>query len=157
EGGTVFIDEIGELPLELQPRLLGALERRTVKPVGGDVPVKLDVRIIAATNRDLEREVKDGRFREDLLVRLDILPFTLPPLRERPEDVELLVERFLGDAPSGTGVPLELKPEAKARLLAWRWPGNVRELRNIIDRGASISEGRWFRVPDDLEDSLEVQ
>jgi DNA-binding NtrC family response regulator len=148
-GGTVFIDEIGELPLDLQARILGVLERRQVKRVGADTTRKIDVRVIAATNRDLAREVRHGRFREDLLFRLNVLKVTLPPLRERPEDVVLLTERFLGELPER----LELQADALARLLAHRWPGNVRELRNIIDRGASMSD-RFFRVPDDLERSF---
>ncbi len=148
--GTVFIDEIGELPLDLQSRMLRVLERRQVKRVGENITRKVDVRIVAATNRDLAREVERGTFRQDLYFRLNVVMVRLPPLRERPDDIELLARQFLLDAPAPFGEALELKDDALARLKAYAWPGNVRELRNIIDRGASVSDS-VYRVPDDLE------
>lgn len=144
DGGTVFIDEIGELPLDLQPRILRVLERRQIKRVGGSSVKTVDVRIIAATHRDLAAEVSAGRFREDLFFRLNVLNVVLPPLRERREDIVAIAEHLL----SGSG--LELREDARARLAAHSWPGNVRELRNIVERGAAISE-RFFRVPADLD------
>ena len=155
DGGTVFIDEIGELPLELQARILRVLERRQVKRVGSNTTKSVSVRVVAATNRDLETEVERGRFRRDLYFRLNVVKVTLPSLRERPEDVEHLVQMFLAIAPTPTGQPLEIRPDDLKRLLGYHWPGNVRELRNIIDRGASISD-RYFRVPEDLERSAEL-
>jgi DNA-binding NtrC family response regulator len=126
-GGTVFLDEIGELPLELQPKLLRLLERREVLRVGGRAPVSVDVRIVSATHRQLEKEVNAQRFRADLFYRLSVLRITLPPLRDRSEDIPLLVQHFLGDGP---------QPD-ESLLKQWMthpWPGNVRELRNAIER-----------------------
>ena len=148
-GGTLFIDELGELPLELQPRLLRVLEKREVRRVGTNTPRAVDVRVVAATNRDLWREVSEGRFREDLYFRLAVVKLKLPPLRERPEDVVLLAQRFLAELPE----PLTLPDEARAQLLAHPWPGNVRELRNTIDRGAALSD-RVFRLPEDFGQSI---
>jgi len=136
-GGTLFLDEIGELPRELQPKLLRVLDRREVRPVGADRPRAVDVRIIAATNRDLKLEVNDGGFREDLYYRLGGFPITVPPLRERVEDIQLLADHFwatfLGDP--GSVVPAELLAE----LTAHRWPGNVRELRHRVEQLALTS------------------
>jgi transcriptional regulator with GAF, ATPase, and Fis domain len=154
DGGTVFIDEIGELPLELQSRILGVLERRQVKRVGADQIRKVEVRVIAATNRDLREEVRAGRFREDLLFRLNVVSVSLPPLRERTGDIALLTERFLEDLVPPGGAPLTLRQEALQRLQTYDWPGNVRELRNIVDRGAAMSD-LVFRVPEDLEQSFQ--
>ncbi|MBI4821812.1 MAG: sigma-54-dependent Fis family transcriptional regulator [Deltaproteobacteria bacterium] len=151
--GTVFIDEVGELPLTLQARLLGVLERRQIKRVGDDVVRPVDVRLVAATNRDLEAEVEAGRFRKDLYFRLAVVKIRLPPLRQRPEDLEMLVERFLSSTLSATGQPIRIKPEELRRLAQYSWPGNVRELRNVIDRGASMAD-EWFRVPDDFDVGL---
>jgi transcriptional regulator with PAS, ATPase and Fis domain len=130
-GGTLFLDEIGELPLDMQPRLLGALERRRVIPVGASTPESFDVRVIAATNRDLRREVNRGSFREDLFFRLAVAVVDLPPLRERPEDIPLYVdEHFAGEA--------QLDADTLARLSAQRGPGNVRELHNALERAALV-------------------
>ena len=130
-GGTVFLDELGELPLELQPALLGVLERRQFLRLGGTEPVEVDVRIIAATHRDLRREVNAGTFRADLYFRLAVARLLVPPLRERPEDLEPLVlslaER-LGEPPGHNPLAAVL-----ATLRAQRWPGNVRELRNVVE------------------------
>ncbi|MBI2375053.1 MAG: sigma-54-dependent Fis family transcriptional regulator [Deltaproteobacteria bacterium] len=154
-GGTVFIDEIGELPLSLQARLLGVLERRQVKRVGDDAVRSVDVRLVAATNRDLEREWQEGRFRQDLYFRLAVVKVRLPPLRERPEDVAMLIDMFLASSSSPTGEPPEIRPDDVRRLISYAWPGNVRELRNVIERGASLAD-RWFAIPDDFDFGLEL-
>jgi len=126
-GGTVFLDEIGELPLELQPRLLRVLERREVQRVGGNAPIPVDVRIVAATHRRLEEEVNKGRFRADLFYRLSVLHVEVPPLRERKEDIPMLAARFGGEGFALDAATLE-------RLSQHDWPGNVRELRNVVER-----------------------
>ena len=140
-GGTLFLDEIGELPLDLQTRLLGAIERRQVRPVGGSAAIDLDVRVVAATHRNVERDVEDGRFRLDLFHRVAGLHVRVPPLRERPLDVGLLADRFA--AAIGGAASSSLTPELRGRLASHRWPGNVRELKNTIERllllGASPS------------------
>jgi DNA-binding NtrC family response regulator len=136
-GGTIFIDEIGELELDMQPRLLRALESRKVKQVGAAQYKEIDVRVIAATNRDLREEVKAGRFREDLYHRLAVVRVTLPTLRERKEDVPALVQEFLA------GKEVEVPAETLALFTEYDWPGNVRELKNVIDRGLSLmGQGR---------------
>ncbi len=150
-GGTLFIDELGELPLELQPRLLRVLEKQELRRVGSNQTRRVDVRVVAATNRQLSREVAEGRFREDLYYRLAVLRLQIPSLRQRPEDVLFLAERFLAEA-SVFG-PLELTEDTRARLLAHRWPGNVRELRNTIERGAALSD-RIFRLPEDFGEGM---
>ncbi|MCK6547781.1 sigma-54 dependent transcriptional regulator [Myxococcota bacterium] len=155
DGGTIFIDEIGELPLSLQPRLLRVLERREVKRVGSNVAKAIDVRVLAATNRDLAREVDEGRFRGDLYFRLAVVKVKIPALRERREDILFLAEHFLRDYLTPRGDPLELRADARERLFSYDWPGNVRELRNTIDRGAALSD-RYFRVPDDFGRSVEL-
>ena len=131
DGGTLFLDEIGELPLELQPLLLRALEQRAVRRVGGARTTELDVRVVAATHRNLAEEVRQGRFRKDLYYRLAVARVRLPPLRERPEDLPLLARAFAAQH----GVPLE--PALLAVLASYDWPGNVRELRNLIARHAA--------------------
>jgi DNA-binding NtrC family response regulator len=137
--GTLFLDELGELPLDLQSRLLGAIERREVQPIGSTETRKVDVRIIAATNRDLRREVNRGAFREDLYFRLAVVPVEMPPLRDRPEDVELYVEAFLEEAQSDhPGVTLDA--ETIARLARQSWRGNVRELRNVLERAIALGD-----------------
>jgi len=133
-GGTLFLDEIGELPLDVQPKLLRALENGEILPLGERRPVHVDVRIIAATHRDLGRFVRDGRFREDLYYRLQVVPIRVPPLRERPEDVAALARHFVRMlAPQDRPAPL-FSPDALALLSTAKWPGNVRELRNVIER-----------------------
>jgi DNA-binding NtrC family response regulator len=146
-GGTVFLDEIGELPAAIQPKFLRVLERREVTRVGGAVPTKVDVRIIAATHRDLRHEIEAGRFREDLYFRLAQVRVVLPPLRDRPEDVPALCRKLLQQTtPSGETIVIE--PSAMAHLQAQPWPGNVRELRNVIDRGAALATHRTIRRAD---------
>jgi two-component system response regulator GlrR len=137
DGGTLFLDEVGELPLELQTRLLGVLERRRVQPVGGREPRPIDVRLVAASNRDLRREINRGAFREDLYFRLAVVTVELPPLRERPEDIPLYVETFLADLAGGEAAPA-LDQETLERLQAAPWRGNVRELRNAVERAVAL-------------------
>jgi DNA-binding NtrC family response regulator len=144
-GGTLFIDEVGELPLELQPRLLRALESRTVQRVGGNTPIPFDVRVVAATHRNLGLEVNRGAFREDLYYRLAVVQLTLPPLRERTEDLPLLVEHLLsvclkGDAKQTATALARLDAPAWARLQQHPWRGNVRELRNAVERALALGE-----------------
>lgn len=135
EGGTLFLDEIGELPADIQVKLLRALQQQTIRRVGGTKEIKLDVRIVAATNRNLAREVEAGRFRLDLYYRLNVFPLHLKPLRERPEDVESLSRLFLTELARKYCVPVpQLSEKALAKARAWSWPGNVRELRNVMER-----------------------
>jgi DNA-binding NtrC family response regulator len=134
--GTVFLDEIGELPTAMQPKLLRVLERRTVKRVGANEARAVDVRVVAATNRDLRAEVNRGAFREDLFFRLSVLSVRLPPLRERGEDVALLAQHFFSELAGERALPEDLR----ARLLGHAWPGNVRELRNAVERALALGE-----------------
>lgn len=136
-GGTLFLDEIGELPLDLQTRLLGAIERRQIQPLGGARPRAVDVRVVAATNRDLRREVNRGNFRSDLYFRLAVVHVELPPLRERAEDIPLYVEAFIEEWAS-MGHPLTIEPQTIEALKKRSWPGNVRELRNALERAAAL-------------------
>ncbi len=143
-GGTIFLDEVGELPLALQPSLLGVLERRVVRRVGGSTDIPLNVRVIAATNRDPAQEVGRGVFRADLFYRLAIIEIHLPPLREHPEDIPLLVEHFLSQV---SGERPSIGPEMMQRLIRHPWPGNVRELRNVIERATALAEAPQLRTP----------
>jgi two-component system response regulator GlrR len=142
DGGTLFFDEIGELPLDVQPALLRALEAGEVQAVGETTAKRVRVRVIAATNRDLEEEVRAGRFREDLFYRLAVLRLAIPPLRERPEDVEVLARLFA----AGLGVP-ELPPELVEQLVGHSWPGNARELRNAVQSFVAIGSVPAVRAP----------
>ena len=148
-GGTLFLDEVGELPLALQPKLLRALQERTVRPVGGDAELPFDARLVAATNRDLELAVEEGRFREDLYYRLNVIGLELPPLRARGNDVLLLAQRFLEHfaARSGKRV-VGLSAAAAQRLVAYAWPGNVRELQNCIERAVALTAYEELTVED---------
>ncbi len=142
QGGTLFLDEIGELSLGLQVKLLRALQEKKVKPVGGTGEVEVDVRVVAATNRELEAEVARGAFRQDLYYRLNVIEVRLPPLRQRHEDVPLLVEHFLRRFARDQGKALSsLTPAAMKRLEAYDFPGNVRELENIIERAVALASG----------------
>jgi two-component system nitrogen regulation response regulator GlnG len=141
-GGTLFLDEIGDMPLELQAKLLRVLQSGEVTSVGGRRPEHVDVRIIAATHRDLDAAVRDGRFREDLLYRLRVVPIEIPPLRERPEDISALAQHFVARyAEELASGPRVLSPDALERLLAHAWPGNVRELENAIKRALVLGSG----------------
>ena len=133
QGGTLLLDELGELPMELQAKLLRVLENREVERLGGTAPVRIDVRVIAATHRDLRAAVADGRFREDLFYRLAVFPIRVAPLRERPDDLVPLARAFVAELRSAPG-ELRLTPGGEAALRGYRWPGNVRELRNFVER-----------------------
>ena len=140
DGGTIFLDEIGELPPALQAALLGVLERKSFRRVGGTKPIAVDVRVIAATNRDLRQEVNQGTFRSDLYYRLAVLTFRLPPLRERTDDLPLLIEHFLREAGSSAEVNDLIPHELMQSLKRYRWPGNVRELRNFVEAALAMGE-----------------
>jgi transcriptional regulator with GAF, ATPase, and Fis domain len=152
DGGTIFIDEIGELPLELQPKLLRVLEQREVRRVGATKVRHVDVRVVAATNRNLRDEVAAGRFREDLYYRLAVVEIRLPGLRERREDLPLLVEHLLHRAEHNRSVT-GLSPEVRSLFDAYRWPGNVRELNNVIERALPFSDGTLITL-DALPEAL---
>lgn len=140
DGGTLLLDEVGELGASVQARLLRVLQEGEVRPVGEDKPVKVDVRLLAATHRDLAAEVKAGRFREDLYYRLKVVHLHVPSLRERPEDLPVLARHFLQRAAKSFGVPnVQLTPDVLERLATWSWPGNVRELENVIESAVALS------------------
>jgi len=152
DGGTLFLDEIGELPEMVQAKLLRVLEERMVERVGGSIPVRVDIRLVAATNRELEREVEIGRFREDLFYRLNVMRLTLGPLRDRPGDLELLTAALLETLASRLGVAAKLlSEESMNRLKAHTWPGNVRELRNVLERALIVATEEEIS-PADLPD-----
>jgi transcriptional regulator with GAF, ATPase, and Fis domain len=139
DGGTVFLDEIGELPLDVQPKLLRVLETKEFRRVGGNRTLKTNVRVLAATKRNLQREVQAGKFREDLYFRLAVVPVTVPPLRGRREDIPALVEHILKAGATGA-TPVSVSDETMQGLLAHDWPGNVRELRNVLDRALYMAQ-----------------
>ena len=149
EGGTIFLDEIGDLPMELQPKLLRVLQERQFERVGGTTSVRVDVRIIAATNRDLDSLVRQGRFREDLFFRLNVLPIVVPPLRERSDDIPALVAHFLQRYAGKMQKPVRGVEERTLRALqGYRWPGNVRELENVIERAVVLASGENLVIRD---------
>ncbi|UCF21018.1 MAG: sigma 54-interacting transcriptional regulator, partial [Gemmatimonadota bacterium] len=149
DGGTLVLDEIGELPFELQGKLLKVLEDRRVRRVGGTRVLEVDIRIVAATNRDLAAEVRAGEFREDLYYRLSVIPIDLPPLRERGDDILLLAHHFIETLAETYELPRPgLDPVVRDRLLSHAWPGNVRELRNAIERALLLSDGEELRAQD---------
>ena len=158
--GTLFLDEVAEVPLDLQSKLLRVLEERSVIPVGGARPVPVDVRLIAATHQSLRQRVRDGRFREDLMFRLRVVPIFLPPLRERRRDVSALLWRFIGERnTSGPRVVDTVAPDAMRALLDHAWPGNVRELRNVVDYAFAVGRGSELRrdqLPPELREGPEV-
>jgi DNA-binding NtrC family response regulator len=149
DGGTLFLDEIGELPLGLQPKLLRALQERTIRPVGGRRDVPFDARLVAATNRDLSLAVEEGRFRQDLYFRVNVIEIPIPPLRSRGNDVLLLATHFLAefDRRAKKGV-VGLTPEVAAQFLQYSWPGNVRELSNVIERAVALTAHDHVTVAD---------
>ena len=151
DGGTIFLDEVGELPVEAQVKLLRVLQEQEFEPVGSSKTVKVDVRVIAATNRDLSALVREGRFRNDLFYRLNVVPISVPPLRQRGGDVELLVKFFLQKLAKKLGRPaLQVPPGALARLVGYSWPGNVRELQNVIERAVVLSTGNELALAPDF-------
>jgi NtrC-family two-component system response regulator AlgB len=157
EGGTVFLDEVGEISPGLQSKLLRFLQEKVFERVGESRTRTADVRVVAATNRDLEAEVKTGRFREDLLYRLNVVEVTVPPLRERPEDILPLAHRFLAFFAAGSKRPVPALSEGATRaLLAYPWPGNVRELRNVMERAVILSPAQVLEV-ENLPDRLQAQ
>jgi DNA-binding NtrC family response regulator len=154
KGGTFFLDEVGETSPAIQVKLLRVLQEREIIPVGGVKPIKVDVRLIAATNADLERNVENGKFRADLFYRLNVIPIFIPPLRERKDDIPLLVEHFLKMYCETSGRPMKtVTPEAFDVLMRYDWPGNVRELENVLERTVILQEGRELGA-DDLPDRL---
>lgn len=149
DGGTIFLDEIGSMPPVLQSRLLRFLQGKEVRRVGDNLPIFVNVRVLAATNEPLEEKIKDGSFREDLFYRLNVIPINLPGLRERHEDIPLLVVHFLKDKTSArTGRPFQITHRAMDMLMAHNWPGNVRELENAIERACALCEGGVIRSTD---------
>jgi len=148
-GGTIFLDEIGEIPQHLQVKLLRALEAKEILPIGSTTPRRIDVRVLAATNRDLNKEVEAGRFREDLFYRLNVMEIHIPPLRERPEDIPLLVDYFVKRHNPELKKNYEgIEEEAVRVLMALPWKGNVRELDNVIEHTMILAEGEWITVKD---------
>ncbi len=146
--GTLFLDEIGEINVSMQAKLLRALQEKEVTHVGGTKPIKVDVRVLAATNRDLESMVKDGRFREDLYYRLNVIPINVPPLRQRRDDIQVLMDYFLTKHGSNAARPMKLSPEAKKMIMEYAWPGNVRQLESAIERALLLAEGDEITIED---------
>jgi len=145
--GTLFLDEISELPLDGQVKLLRVVEEQELERVGGSHPVRVDVRLVAATNRDLAAAVQAGRFRADLFYRLNVVPLRLPPLRERPGDIPLLVQAFIAHFRRKLARPLhDVSPESLRRLEAHSWPGNIRELQHVVERACVLARGRLVDV-----------
>jgi DNA-binding NtrC family response regulator len=152
DGGTIFLDEVGDVPASMQAKLLRVLQERRFERVGGSQAIEVDVRVIAATNRSLQRLVKQGKFREDLYYRLHVVKIDLPPLRDRPEDIPLLAQHFAEKYAHGQP-PKQISPEAMEVLLAYRWPGNIRELENAIER-ASVTTREGVVRPENLPPEL---
>ena len=154
DGGSIFLDEIGELPLSLQVKLLRVLQEEVITPLGGTGLKKIDVRVIAATARDLNKEVEEGRFREDLFYRLNVMTIHLPPLRERRGDIPLLIGYFIDLFNKKLGKNIEgLSSEAMPILMGYAWPGNIRELENFIERAILLAKGRWI-TPSELPSTM---
>ncbi len=153
-GGTLFLDEIGDMPLPLQPKLLRVLQERTVRPVGGSAERPVDVRVVAATNRDLETAVEEGRFRHDLFYRINVVQVSVPPLRARGPDILPLTAQFIARFAANIGKPVSgLSPAAAERLMAYPWPGNVRELQNCVERAVALA--RFDQIStDDLPEKV---
>jgi formate hydrogenlyase transcriptional activator len=147
DGSTIFLDEVGELPLELQPKLLRVLQEGEFERLGGTKTIRVDARVIAATNRPLAQAVKDGKFREDLFYRLDVFPIEVPPLRERNEDIPMLSWTFVKEFSNSMGKPIEeISDESMTALEEYHWPGNIRELRNVIERAMILEHGRTLNI-----------
>ena len=154
EGGTLLLDEIGSIPVDMQQKLLRVLEEREIRPVGGTKTVPVDVRIVAATNEDLEGKIKSGDFREDLYYRLSVIPIELPPLRKRPEDIRLLIKHFLKVIEEQDSRDVEVESKAVRTLENYDWPGNVRELENVINRAATLCDDNKITIQD-LPDKIQ--
>ena len=154
EGGTIFLDEIAEMSPPLQAKLLRVLQERSVTPVGGNRAIQVDVRVITATNKDLDEEVSEGRFRSDLYFRLNVIPIRIPPLRDRRDDIPLLVEHFVGKYNREKGRALEgVRPESIEILRRYTWPGNVRELENLVERIVVLKGSGWLE-PSDIPEKI---
>jgi Nif-specific regulatory protein len=154
EGGTLFLDELGEMPLTLQAKLLRVLQEREFERVGGTKTIKVDIRVVAATNRELDDEVKAGRFRQDLYYRLNVVTFRMPPLRERREDIPLLASFFVSRFSRQLGRRVDgISPEARGALLRYDWPGNVRELENAMERAVLLGSGSQI-LPEDCPEAV---
>jgi two-component system response regulator HydG len=146
-GGTLFLDEVGEMPVTLQSKLLRAIEDKKIRPLGATDEVPVDVRIVAATNTDLEEAIGNGRFRSDLYYRLSTVTLAVPPLRQRPDDIPLLIKHFLSRASAEAGRPVpEIDPQAMARLMLYAWPGNARELQNAMQRGVLLARNNILTI-----------
>ncbi len=146
--GTLFLDEIGDINVNMQAKLLRALQEKEILRVGGTRPIKVDVRVLAATNRDLESMVKDERFREDLYYRLNVIPINIPPLRQRLKDIELLTDYFLRKHSANATRPIKISPDAKKLIMEYAWPGNVRQLESAIERALLLAEGDEITIED---------
>ncbi|GAQ94453.1 sigma-54 specific transcriptional regulator protein [Thermodesulfovibrio aggregans] len=146
--GTIFLDEIGDMPLHLQVKILRVIQDRSFERIGGTKSIQVDVRIIAATNKNLENEVKEGRFREDLFWRLNVVPVVIPPLRERKEDIPLLCDYFIDKFSKKFGYSLKINSQVMEIFLNYHWPGNVRELENLIERLYVLNDGGTVSVED---------
>jgi len=154
DGGTLFLDEIGELPLSLQPKLLRALEERKIRPVGSDKEISVNVRVITATNKDLEKAIKDGDFREDLFYRINVMQFIIPPLRDRGTDIVLLAKYFMEQFSQRSGKKVnDISQPVMERLLNYSWKGNVRELKNIMERAVALTRHNQI-VLEDLPEAI---
>ena len=159
QGGTIFLDEVGELPIDLQAKLLRAIQEKEIRPVGSTRQIPIDVRILAATNKDLEHAVAQGTFRRDLYFRLNVLTLRIPPLRERRQDIPLLAAHFLERASRSSGQERTLSDEALKVMLAYDWPGNVRELENCLERACALTTGPIIQVrdlPTDIHSARDV-
>ncbi|HTZ96339.1 MAG TPA: sigma-54 dependent transcriptional regulator [Terriglobales bacterium] len=148
DGGTVLLDEIGELPVDLQAKLLRAIQEREIRPVGSTKRIPINVRVLAATNRELEQAVQQGTFRRDLYFRLNVLNLRIPPLRERRQDIPLLIGHFLEKLAQDSGLRRSMTPEAMKMMLAYDWPGNVRELENCLERACALNSGPEIHLTD---------
>ena len=157
DGTTLFLDEIGELPLELQPKLLRVIQDGEFERLGSSQTIKVDARIIAATNRNLEEEVRKGSFREDLWYRLNVFPITVPPLRDRMDDIPLLVDFYVKKIAKRMGKTIEIIPASVMNALQdYHWPGNIRELENVLERAVINSSGPKLRLVDELKKPLRI-
>jgi two-component system response regulator HydG len=153
-GGTIFLDEIGDMAVEMQAKLLRALQEKKVRPVGGNDEISFDARIIAATNRELEEDIEEGRFREDLYYRINVVHLPVPPLRGRGNDILLLAQHFIQRAAKRTGRNVQgLNSSAAQKLMSYDWPGNVRELENCIERAVTLTQFQQL-TPDDLPEKV---
>ncbi|MBI3450449.1 MAG: sigma 54-interacting transcriptional regulator [Acidobacteria bacterium] len=157
-GGTIFLDEVGDLPPETQVKLLRVLQEMEFEPVGSSRTVKINVRVIAATNRNLDHAVKEGKFRQDLLYRLNVFPVAVPPLRDRRDDIPLLAGFFVGRLGKKLGKTLSgFSRRSMDRLMSYRWPGNVREMQNVIERAAVLAQGPVLELEPDLAAETEAE